>query len=1380
MKKILFTGALGLLITLSGLAETGSLADLFSLGKTILDLDGDGLGDKIALSIVVPDGATAAELCLAADIAARANFESLRLDFGLLRRESEIDDWAKLPFPLIIGGSGDMARTILRENRTGPESIAANQGLILTFEHDNRPGVLCVAGSDESLLRTGRAYFLRWPYFWEIWGREAGGTYLSLEKDIRGFLTEAKIGPHEIGVRSALYEFPKRPVVANALQSLIFDEGQIKTLTVRIRFDDPDGRAAALRALTKLRDDQRRGIRTSLLSYSGCAELAFELHYGGELERISLSRTGATKRLLTPAFKPRPGAEPTGKEFDLTELFTSKAFYADQDLDGIPDRLDSIAVIPPDLSTTSLAELTSRLMLDTAGASFPIAYFDSEIETRKSLPAPILIGQNSLAADLIRTGKIERPDLQPGQGMIRIVPTAFGKSGALLIGGADSPALEKTLAYFARTFPYLSTFGAGRPEIKDVRDDFEALLEGKKGGAEAFFSARLGSVLEGLKGKALENLDARLLLPRENEPFRRAIERKLEEATGISGVGVVLETLRSGREVFRVKKPFVWEVDEALDAVAAELGRLEVSTRDLGRLEISLGVSESASVREQTRARLDKLVREAGIAGARTEVLSAYKPGYFWMTEKILPRLKTAGADKVLIRFAEEKEDLTRPKRSYPEPTRWLKELYPVDDVISRETGIPLDRIEFEMKEGNDPVYEVRAFDSNGSVLFEEAFSPRIREIPFLDVLPEWGTVRVTTGWLRIEGGGTVLLDHALPTDTERFWSFYQGEVLRPLYDHILKKTGREPTFSKQPYFKRLVVDVRLSEPDTLLGLDEEIVSSLEALHDEIYFDTLDFLRGITRFDPEDTDLPTDASRSSAPGNIMPLIRPSLEGGAGEAEALLEDWPGRTPQLVLEWTEKGRGKASETIAFPSLKPKKLSMAGLVFDGPGEKIERLLLETEWAKEPEYLAILDILESHRRLQDEGLIADPFRYPGLGEISVGLRTQDRNKREQLTVVPPTEPEKAAAPPPPGQAPIVTTSEIISPSLCLDIVDKLGRFEGVRTYIGGRSYEGRDVPVLELYLPPGRYVSLPRLVSLKPTLQLVGRQHANEVSSTNYLLKFAELIARDESSREALKKMNIVIQPMENPDGAELAFELHKIEPFHSLHAGRYSSLGVDIGYGGGGRKPLLPEAAVRANLFNRWFPDIFLNLHGYPSHEWVQQFSNYTPYLFRDYWIPKGWFVYYRALRLPLYEKWVRAGEELMESIIRELEKDDRVSESNRKFYDRYKRWASRWAPHTSPLEIYGGVNIFAKRRSSSESRLSQRTKITYVEETPELMDETATGDWLDFLCDQGLAYLEAHVRYLSQAEFPRVRLEEESRNRIRITLLRGRPGSARVPD
>jgi hypothetical protein len=74
----------------------------------------------------------------------------------------------------------------------------------------------------------------------------------------------------------------------------------------------------------------------------------------------------------------------------------------------------------------------------------------------------------------------------------------------------------------------------------------------------------------------------------------------------------------------------------------------------------------------------------------------------------------------------------------------------------------------------------------------------------------------------------------------------------------------------------------------------------------------------------------------------------------------------------------------------------------------------------------------------------------------------------------------------------------------------------------------------------------------------------------------------------------------------------------------------------------------------------------------------------------------------------------------------------------------------------LEVTDGVNIFAGRRGPVEGRMTPRSQTTFNEQTPELMDETATGDWLEFLCAQGLAYLRAHVKYLGQAAAPVVRI------------------------
>ena len=299
------------------------------------------------------------------------------------------------------------------------------------------------------------------------------------------------------------------------------------------------------------------------------------------------------------------------------------------------------------------------------------------------------------------------------------------------------------------------------------------------------------------------------------------------------------------------------------------------------------------------------------------------------------------------------------------------------------------------------------------------------------------------------------------------------------------------------------------------------------------------------------------------------------------------------------------------------------------------------------------------------------------------------------------------------------------------------------------------------------------PGSIAQKPTLFVLGRQHANEVASTTYILKLAELLASDKTYQDYVNRINFVFQPMENPDGAALAYDLQALTPFHSLHAGRYGSLGIDVGTMGGAARPILPEALVRRTLNAKWVPDVFLNLHGYPSHEWVQQFSNYSPYLFREYWIPRGWYDFYRYLSSPLYRAYKEAGEDLMGFIIAEMQADPKIKESNKKFYDRYYRWATRWQPHLDYLELKDGLSLISKRRSSTENRLSARTQTTFVEETPEVMDETARGAWLDFLSTQGLAFLRAHLKYLGQAKYDVVRIEEETGERVRIQFLRARP-------
>src|SRR5512135_147114 len=186
MKRALFIAYAVLALALAAGAGVDSLSRLFVPGRAVLDLDGDGFPEKPALTIIVPDKPTAGEMALAADIAARANFESLAVEFGLVRHESEVSADPSPAFPILIGNNLAWVREALRGRGLDGPPLPPNQGRVFLFSRRNVTGIACVAGSDETLLKTGRAFFLRWPYFWEIWGRETGATYESLERDLAG------------------------------------------------------------------------------------------------------------------------------------------------------------------------------------------------------------------------------------------------------------------------------------------------------------------------------------------------------------------------------------------------------------------------------------------------------------------------------------------------------------------------------------------------------------------------------------------------------------------------------------------------------------------------------------------------------------------------------------------------------------------------------------------------------------------------------------------------------------------------------------------------------------------------------------------------------------------------------------------------------------------------------------------------------------------------------------------------------------------------------------------------------------------------------------------------------------------------------------------
>ncbi|MDH7513679.1 MAG: hypothetical protein QHH14_12105, partial [Clostridiales bacterium] len=199
---------LSLILIVQAEGEIRSLSQVFLQGGGLKDTDGDERPDAIAFSIVIPDTPTAAEVALAADIAARANFESLAQDMALVKKESQLGKRREGESLILIGSGLRLLQNLKAKGKLLSPDLAPQQGAVFLPNIDGTTSLAVAAGSDEALLRTGRAFFLRWPYFWEIWGREDGTTYFLLESELTKFWEEEKIQPPEAAVRAAFYEFP--------------------------------------------------------------------------------------------------------------------------------------------------------------------------------------------------------------------------------------------------------------------------------------------------------------------------------------------------------------------------------------------------------------------------------------------------------------------------------------------------------------------------------------------------------------------------------------------------------------------------------------------------------------------------------------------------------------------------------------------------------------------------------------------------------------------------------------------------------------------------------------------------------------------------------------------------------------------------------------------------------------------------------------------------------------------------------------------------------------------------------------------------------------------------------------------------------------------
>ncbi len=1311
MKYLTCVSALAFLASRTSAQEPRGVEDIFSPGFILEDRNSDGVIDFVNAELVLPESPNAAVTAAASDIAARLGFETMAMN---------------LPFT-------ENKRGAVIAIRPGAAALglAPGEGLVATASVGGRDEVVVTGADDEGVRAAARYLAGRAPYLWN----PKGPTFETVREELRALLGIDPSSTRVVEVRAS-----------NTGLSRILVE-----LSLASSGDIARARAAL-----------RGG-----LSYEGVARLFARLSADGRSVEVEVPR----KELAIEAgpVPGRPGAEPK-HDLDLSNLYTPDGLLGDSDQNLIADRVD--AMVSPAAGYRGVVDLAARLGMESAGVSIPIAKLAVEIEDGKEEPTLILVGDHPLAPD-------SASSLSPGEGSIRVVPRAFGEKPALVVGGGDVPGVERALLQIAERFPNVWDRGKDRTTLDDVEMDLWKFFTGRSPAGQAAIALyKLERLVSELAPKNLRQAKVLVSLEKPDPLFEAAVAEKSRSLADSVSVTIDDRDVQKAKTIFQED----FELDSEVDEVW-RLFRERILPRVSRRRPVSIEarLSEPRGLRRRIEEQVKTELAAKGVRDASVSVLSAFKQGYSFLEEMVLPKLEGKSIGGIEIRFARYVPPSEWPQQAILTPVRWLHEAFPIDEVLARELSLPLERIRFEMAAPDSPPYEVVVTSSDGAVLLNETFAPKVVLRPYLDRFRDYEMVNVTTGWLTARSGDEMVLDQRIATDPERFWDHYQAETLSRIYDHVMKLHEGKPRGEGKdaPFFGELEVRLELSEPHEVIGIEREILSPMDALHEDIYFTTLSFFRILGRNSRGDELI--------YPGRVLPVMTPRDDGKPGKASIRFSGFATSRPAVVVDYEDAAGKRSDSRLDIPRVeidRPKAmearvragkqgLEHLGLLVKVNTDKDQRAELVLREAEEDVDESILSaeqalgMIDRLNELRGRGAYRDALAYHDLGEISVTASWEFLSSPEtQRTAVlqsggtPRPFPDVRDYGAPAGE--LVQWSTPIPPPEAYGILAKMDERPEATVYKVGESYLGKEVWAMDL-MPPmeASHFSHGKATTWKPTIIYSARQHANEVSSTSHVLKLAEQLLTDPEERKKLDRVNVVVHPITNPDGAQLAYDLYKSTPEFILHAGYLASLGMDVTSGEREPMPMYPEAAIRTRLWNTWLPDIFLNPHGYPSHQVVQLFSEYTGLVRggriteRNWSMNKGWFLPgFEYVDDPRFPRHKEAAFRIRDYITRAITGNTDVHAMNQRNYDRYRRYGGQFDDEVFKLPMVDEVLIYTALKGERAPRPGSdrgfNPRVTIWSGVTEAPDETAEGDWLKLVASAGLSWDRAILQYLLDGE------------------------------
>ena len=239
----------------------------------------------------------------------------------------------------------------------------------------------------------------------------------------------------------------------------------------------------------------------------------------------------------------------------------------------------------------------------------------------------------------------------------------------------------------------------------------------------------------------------------------------------------------------------------------------------------------------------------------------------------------------------------------------------------------------------------------------------------------------------------------------------------------------------------------------------------------------------------------------------------------------------------------------------------------------------------------------------------------------------------------------------------------------------------------------------------------------------------------------------------KELPDKLNLILIPMENVDGAAIHYELQKEHPTWKFHVARFNSLGKEFYRHYFQQDTIHSEAMGISRIYEKYAPDMMVDNHGVPSHEWEQQFSGYTSPSYKGFWLPRSLlYGYFWYVMNPEYKGNYDVNKVMEDVIADKIAAYPEMKALNQEWSAQFEKYAHAWMPKLFPANYYKEmINYWIPYESNPAHGYSsiRYPWITTVAYTSEVADETAQGEYLNLCARSHVAHDEVTIQMLMEA-------------------------------